>query len=197
MSQSAKPTILVAEDDPVFRHLLQFTIENAGYRVIAACDGEAAWRHWQANHIDLLVTDHQMPHCSGMELIDRISEAWPTSDADSPDAEPTVLPILLCTAKGLELTQADFEKRHQILGVFGKPFSPKTLIQRLDTLFATSECESCQCDTQPPAPDEQRSATSRQPKTLPRWSYTTGPVAGPADTTRPAVWSAADSLVNR
>jgi len=207
MSQLAKPTILVAEDDPVFRHLLQFTIEKAGYRVIAACDGETAWQHWQTNAIDFLVTDHQMPHCSGLELVQRIAESWPLPDQVASDGQRVVLPILLCTAKGMELSQDDFESRHEILGVFGKPFSPKTLVQRLEQHFGPRANDQDQEASEDDALDRAGSATANAAEsrperpggsgTLPTWSYSTGPVNASTKDSRPAVWSATESFMTR
>lgn len=116
------PTILVAEDDPVFRHLLKFSLTKAGFRVVAVGDGETAWQKLQAGGFTALVTDHQMPHCSGLELLGRMRAS--ESAMEMPAA-------ILCTAKGLEIDRERIRNEHGLLAVMGKPFSPKTLVSHL------------------------------------------------------------------
>ncbi|MEQ1858658.1 MAG: response regulator [Chthoniobacteraceae bacterium] len=69
-------TILVVEDDPTVRSLAETVLADAGYRVLAAEDGNAAvalWREFQGP-IDLLVTDMVMPGgLSGKEVAERIT----------------------------------------------------------------------------------------------------------------------------
>ena len=68
-------TILIAEDDPIFRRLLQSRLQNWGYRVIAVEDGDAAWELLrQPNTPDLLILDWMMPGVDGIELCRRIRE---------------------------------------------------------------------------------------------------------------------------
>jgi len=68
-------TILIAEDDPVFRRLLQSRLQNWGYRVIAVEDGARAWDLLQQSDTpDLLILDWMMPGIDGIELCRRIRE---------------------------------------------------------------------------------------------------------------------------
>lgn len=67
---SASSTILVAEDEPAIRALVVSVLANAGYRLLAANDGQHALdlaRQYPAE-IDLLLSDVMMPHLSGPEL---------------------------------------------------------------------------------------------------------------------------------
>lgn len=75
-SQASKPSrILVVEDDRAIRHLSTKLLLQSGYQVDAAEDGAAAWEALQDNSYDLLVTDHQMPKVSGVELIEKLRSA--------------------------------------------------------------------------------------------------------------------------
>ena len=69
-------TILLVEDEPALRQLMAGTLAGAGYEVHQARNGaEAAKvfaRHGAA--IDLVVTDLQMPHVDGTELIETLRE---------------------------------------------------------------------------------------------------------------------------
>ncbi len=68
-SQSA-PTILVVEDDPSIRWILQRMLERAGYELIVAENGDEALAlaNDHTGPIDLLVTDVTMPGMNGFEL---------------------------------------------------------------------------------------------------------------------------------
>jgi two-component system, response regulator, stage 0 sporulation protein F len=67
--------ILVADDDEGSRCLISAVLEDAGFEVKAAADGQEAWEAVLQEPYDLLVTDNQMPRLTGTELIERIGEA--------------------------------------------------------------------------------------------------------------------------
>ena len=64
--------ILVAEDERVTRRSLQRQLEQWGHEVVAAEDGAQAWARFQQEPFDIIVTDWDMPHVDGRELIQRI-----------------------------------------------------------------------------------------------------------------------------
>ena len=72
-------TILTAEDDDLVRSLTTIVLEDAGYRVIAAVDGEDAVRLYVDNKdiIDLLVFDLIMPNMNGSKALDEIRKIKP------------------------------------------------------------------------------------------------------------------------
>ncbi len=67
-------TILLAEDSDFFRAQVKKYMEEDGYRVLAAPDGEAAWDLLQQNleTVRLVVTDIEMPRLTGLGLATRI-----------------------------------------------------------------------------------------------------------------------------
>jgi len=68
-------TALVAEDDPIYRRLLQNRLENWGYKVIAVNDGAEAWEVLrQPKPPGLLILDWMMPGADGIELCRRIRQ---------------------------------------------------------------------------------------------------------------------------
>jgi two-component system, chemotaxis family, sensor kinase CheA len=69
-------TILLAEDSDFFRQRLVEVFETAGYRVVACPDGAVAWKTFQdaSQTFDLVVTDLEMPHVDGFELVRRIRQ---------------------------------------------------------------------------------------------------------------------------
>jgi len=73
--QCAAKRILIADDDSLVCGVLAASLEDAGYQVTTAKDGEAAWAELLASRYDLLVTDDIMPKTSGLALVRRIRVA--------------------------------------------------------------------------------------------------------------------------
>ena len=61
-------TILIVEDDAVFRELLTTILDDAGYTVATAVDGGEGLRRIQREHYDLVLCDLKMPVRNGLEL---------------------------------------------------------------------------------------------------------------------------------
>ena len=59
-------TVLIAEDDPVFRRLLSMAVARLGVKVETACDGEEAYQRLQQGGITFLVLDHPDARCTGI-----------------------------------------------------------------------------------------------------------------------------------
>ena len=64
--------ILVVDDELVSRLVVQAAVERLGHRWVAASDGEEAWRHFQDDRPDVLITDLLMPEADGLELCRRV-----------------------------------------------------------------------------------------------------------------------------
>jgi CheY-like chemotaxis protein len=60
--------ILVVDDEDNARNLNTRLLVRAGYKVVGAVDGAAAWGAIQAQHFDLLITDNAMPKVSGIDF---------------------------------------------------------------------------------------------------------------------------------
>src|SRR4029453_16694144 len=64
--------VLIADDDPVSRRLLESYLQKWGYEVTAAPNGAEAWRLFQGAAFAIVITDWMMPDVDGLELIRRI-----------------------------------------------------------------------------------------------------------------------------
>ncbi|HET9983753.1 MAG TPA: sigma-54 dependent transcriptional regulator [Longimicrobiales bacterium] len=83
-----RPTLLVVDDEPRIRRILELSLEDLGYRVLGAGTAAEAERALDAERVDMVITDLQLPDRSGIELLERIR----TSRGD--------LPVILVTAFG-------------------------------------------------------------------------------------------------
>lgn len=69
MERSDNPVVLVVEDDPPVRELLQDVLQDEGYEVVAAHDGTMALQIVSSLKVDLITLDLDMPGLTGSELI--------------------------------------------------------------------------------------------------------------------------------
>lgn len=64
-----KGRVLIVDDDADIREMLRFALEDAGYAVLEAVDGNDALRQVEATPVDLVVTDIIMPGKEGIETV--------------------------------------------------------------------------------------------------------------------------------
>ncbi len=123
-----KRRILVAEDNAALATVVRFNLERAGFAVTVAPNGLKAWEAAQEHEFDLVVTDFQMPHMTGGELAANLRghERYQTT------------PIIMLTAKGLELELTNIREELGITATFAKPFSPKEIVQAVEDQLAAS-----------------------------------------------------------
>ena len=69
--------ILVVEDEPAVRGVVEQTMIRSGHSVITAEDGFDALKKLSLGHIDLVITDLVMPEMDGVKLIGHIRERYP------------------------------------------------------------------------------------------------------------------------
>ncbi|QDU54777.1 response regulator [Aeoliella mucimassa] len=118
--------VLIAEDNAALLRVLEFTLARAGYAVTQASDGAQAWQHAQAEDFDIVLTDQQMPYMTGVELC--------TNLRSLDRYEHT--PIVLLTAKGMELELPQLCAELGIAATFSKPFSPSQVLKKVQELLA-------------------------------------------------------------
>ncbi len=117
--------VLVAEDNRVLSDVLRFNLERNGYAVTTARNGLDAMEQLAQHPFDLLITDFQMPGANGDEII---RFARQTLQLDE-------LPIVMCSAKGLELDMARLQAEWQVSRVIFKPFSMREILHLIGELL--------------------------------------------------------------
>ncbi len=108
-------TVLTVDDSKTMRDMVSFTLQSAGYKVVEADDGKSALELLAKQKVDLVITDLNMPHMDGFELVTHLR------------SRSEFVPILILT------TEYDQQKkeRGKLAGATGwivKPFSPEKLV---------------------------------------------------------------------
>jgi len=117
--------ILVAEDEKDIRELIVFSLQFAGFEVVAAVDGQDALDKALETMPDLIMMDVRMPRMTGYEACSRIKEMDELKD----------IPVVILSAKGQESeiqTGLDVGAYEYIL----KPFAPDELVKRVKEIIA-------------------------------------------------------------
>ena len=123
---SEKQKILVADDARDIREVVRIMLEDAGFEVILAVNGEEAVEKFYPD-IDLVILDIMMPECDGINACSRIRER----------AE---VPVLFLTAKSAE---SDLIEGFEAGGddYLTKPFSCTELLLRVKALLKRPHIE--------------------------------------------------------
>jgi two-component system NtrC family response regulator len=70
--RNEKLTILVIDDDASLRRVTEYTLEQAGYRVLTAADGREGVRLFREERPAMVLTDLQMPGFNGLEVLEQV-----------------------------------------------------------------------------------------------------------------------------
>jgi signal transduction histidine kinase len=73
-------TILLVDDEQDIREVLQTALEDSGYKVLLAENGEEALRQFEANQPSIVITDIKMPVMDGIELLQRLKRRNPETE---------------------------------------------------------------------------------------------------------------------
>jgi CheY-like chemotaxis protein len=121
---TAEPTrALVVDDEPLVRMLMVETLEDAGYDVFEACDGAEALRLINdPDHVDVVVTDFNMPGCNGTEVAKRAREKHPR------------VPVLFVSGRSDLIAASGAPAPY---GSLPKPFTMTELATAVNSLLAT------------------------------------------------------------
>ncbi len=116
MTQSlTEKSILIVDDEPLLRELLESEFEEFGADVSLASSGEEAIELLRNNQFDIVFTDMKMPHGDGMWLITQINKELPQ------------LPkIFLCSGYSSHANESIEELG--VIKVFPKPFDFETIV---------------------------------------------------------------------
>ncbi|WP_016855573.1 response regulator transcription factor [Halomonas smyrnensis] len=116
--------VLIVDDEPNIVLSLEFLMQQAGFEVVTAEDGETALARVSETRPDLMLLDISLPGIGGFDVLERLR------------ADPDVarLPIIMLTAHGREVER----EKGLALGAddyITKPFSTRELVERVKRLL--------------------------------------------------------------
>lgn len=122
--------VLVVEDEPNIREIINFNLENWGFEVIQAEDGETALAMAEEYSPDLILLDLMLPKMDGIEVCRRLKSGFWTSR----------IPVIMLTAKkevkdkvrGMEVGADDY---------ITKPFSREELEARVKMVLSRTRSQ--------------------------------------------------------
>jgi two-component system, OmpR family, alkaline phosphatase synthesis response regulator PhoP len=121
-----KKKVLVVDDEQSIITLLQYNLEQNGFEVITAMDGEEGRDLAISKHPDFIILDLMLPKIDGIEVCKQLRQ------------NKLTVPVLMLTAKGDE-----FDK---VLGLelgaddyMTKPFSPREVIARIKAILRRTQ----------------------------------------------------------
>ncbi len=125
---SQTPRILLVDDEPGLRTAVQAYLEDEGFQVTTAVDGEEGWEKAQKMIPDVIISDVMMPRCDGYGLLKKIRG----------DERLGGTPVIFLTAKGMT---ADRTQGYQagVDDYMPKPFDPDELVARVKNVVQRQE----------------------------------------------------------
>ena len=126
MHGQEREKILLVDDEPNIVDLARLYLENEGYVITSATDGQEALQAVEHENFAMVVLDLMLPQVDGWEVCRRIRAM--------PDRTTAELPILMLTARneaidrivGLEMGADDY---------LSKPFDPRELVARIRAIL--------------------------------------------------------------
>lgn len=130
--QARAPKILVVDDEDDVVNLVSFNLRAAGMEVLVARNGVEAVEVTRVTRPDLVILDLMMPELDGISVCELIRQ--------QPESAET--PVIMLTAwatdrarlVGLQAGASDY---------ITKPFSPRELVRRVQSLLAESSLRRC------------------------------------------------------
>jgi CheY-like chemotaxis protein len=122
---TARPLVLVADDNEDILGLVRAVLERSGYEVVAVSDGAQALASVEKRQPDLAVLDITMPEIDGLEVLRRLRA----------DTRTSGLPVVLLSAQVQEV-DVDRGFATGASAYLKKPFSPRELTERVAALLS-------------------------------------------------------------
>lgn len=119
---AVKSKILLIEDDPTLGFVVKDSLQDAGYEVVHATDGETGFQHFMKYNFDIILLDVMLPKKDGMSIATQIRKKNET------------IPILMLTAKTMDDDKiAGF--RSGADDYITKPFNMQELLLRIEVFL--------------------------------------------------------------
>jgi CheY-like chemotaxis protein len=123
-STGKRKRILMVDDDPLVREVIKVALVRAGYEVLTADDGQAAWKMYSRFHLELgaVLSDFRMPLMDGVQLLKQMRELNPG------------VPVLLLTGDVSGDLEQKLKEHHLWVNIIPKPCPLNKLIEQINDL---------------------------------------------------------------
>ena len=118
--------IVICDDEPHVTRAVELKLRKAGHHVRVGHNGAEGLQTARDDVPDLIITDCQMPVMSGIELCREAST----------DESLRRVPIIMLTAKALELSEQDLRSSFGVRRLMYKPFSPREIVTVVEGTLA-------------------------------------------------------------
>lgn len=129
MKNNSQKTILLADDDANLRRVLEFQLQEAGYKIQTASDGAQALEIFAGDDFDCVITDLRMPKLSGLEFLEKIK------------ATNSEIPVIVITAFG-EVETAVAAMKAGAYDYINKPFNRDEILLTLERALNFSQTKN-------------------------------------------------------
>lgn len=116
-----QPYVLVVDDDPGIREIVEWALTDEGYTVVTVANGEEALRRVEQRVPAVVLLDLQMPVMTGWDVLHRLRASRVTA------------PVVFMTAGYQAQEEA---RRHGVAGFLAKPFDLADLLNAVDRFVA-------------------------------------------------------------
>ncbi len=123
--KDSRKSLLYVDDSPVMHHFVRSALENSGYDLIEAMDGEEGYLKYCEHLPNIIVTDIEMPKMNGLDLCRKIKE----------NNKGRFIPIVILSSKSQPVdidTAFNFGADDYLV----KPVTPEKLIEKIKDYFA-------------------------------------------------------------
>jgi CheY-like chemotaxis protein len=124
---NGKKKILIVEDDPISRKLLNHFLEKENYTVLMAASAEEGFQSIGREKPDLILLDIMLPGADGFQFLSRLKE-------NEPGPPPPVF-VISSLAQESDIVKA---LQAGAIDYILKPFSPQVILVKISQLFKSS-----------------------------------------------------------
>jgi len=130
--------ILIVDDSNPMRAVIKKVVKASGFdvgRFFEATDGHDALKVLNHEWIDLVLTDYNMPHMNGLELVEKMDK----------DENLKSIPVIMITTEGSRERVQEFMAKG-VMDYIKKPFTPEQIKQRLKHVMGEADDEKQRYD---------------------------------------------------
>jgi|WetSurMetagenome_2_1015567.scaffolds.fasta_scaffold00075_20 CheY-like chemotaxis protein len=135
----AKEKIVVIDDSPIVRKLAELALEEEGYKVYTAEDGEEGLRICEEVRPAVILVDFIMPRMSGYQFCEAARDNELLKE----------IPIILITGKGEDVGKK-FAEKFGVVDYFIKPFKSEVLVEKVNAIIYARKMQAGDVDAEAP-----------------------------------------------